>query len=422
MLIYTLDPLYLTKTGVIEEFESVVWTERFIEAGESVVVMGATHENAVKLRPGTMLLHEESDEPMLIETRDIKDGVITANAKTIEACFERYVGPLGRAGMASNIIRYVAYNMQNRQSGKYAFPNLRVQDFVDDSANQINQEEHIFGFEKAHDALLRLGKKYSKGIAVRRMLKDATQPWMGYELVFVVRDITDRTIPGENYLRLSPNDDNFVDIDELYSLQDKVDVVLVHAPKTFAQEPDGLAVGWWPMSYPDKAAQGGPNEFALGPGDNPFDWRIAEITADDIDMDFIRKRIDDYWFPQFGADGMPPTWTEMSDAQKETVLRGEMKAKAKDEWHKSQANEKIVFDGQIPGEILKYGRDYRLGDVVLAEGNFTGGRQIKMVTEYIRSSDSNGTRSYPTLASPLDAYDETDTGGAGGGGWGGTGG
>lgn len=416
MLIYTLDPLYLTKTGIIEEFESVVWTERFIEAGDAQIVMGATHENAVSLRPGTMLLHEESDEPMLIETRDIKDGVITANALTIEACFERYVGPLGRAGMASNIIRYVVYNMQNRQSGKYAFPNLRVQDFVDDSANQVNQEEHIFGFEKAHDALLRLAKKYSKGIAVRRMLKDESEPWQGYELVFVVRNTTDRTQPGEDYLRLSPNDDNFVDIDELYSLKDKVDVVLVHAPKTFAQEPDGLAVGWWPMSYPDKTDQGGPDNFELGPVENPFDWRIVEITADDIDMDFIRKRIDDYWFPQFGGDGMPSTWTDMDDVQRETVLRGEMKAKAKDEWHKSQANEKIVFDGQIPGELLKYGRDYRLGDIVVAEGKYTGGRQIKMVTEYIRSSDQNGTRAYPTLASIMDAYDEeTDTGGWGSG-------
>lgn len=412
MLIYTLDPLYLNKTGIIEEFESVVWTERFIEAGDAQIVMGATHENAVTLRPGTMLLHEESDEPMLILTRDIKDGVITANAFTIEACFERYVGPLGRAGMASNIIRYVAYNMQNRQSGKYAFPNLRVQDFVDDSANQVNQEEHIFGFEKAHDALLRLAKKYSKGIAVRRMLKDEAEPWLGYELVFVVRNTTDRTIPGPDYLRLSPNDDNFVDIDELYSLQDKVDVVLVHAPKTFAQEPDGLAVGWWPMSYPDKTDQGGPDNFQLDAGTNPFDFRIVEITADDIDLDFIKKRYDDYWFPTFGGDGFPADWSDTDDTQKETVIRGEMKAKAKDEWHKSQANEKIVFDGQIPGEILKYGRDYRLGDIVVAEGNFTGGRQVKMVTEYIRSSDQNGTRAYPTLASIMDTYDEeTDSGG-----------
>lgn len=413
MLIYTLDPLYLTKTGIIEEFESVVWTERFIEAGDAQIVMGATHENAVKLRPGNMLLHEDSDEPMLVETRDIKDGVITANASTIEACFERYVGPLGRAGMASNIIRYVVYNMQNRQDGKYAFPNLRVQDFVDDSANQINQEEHIFGFEKAHDALLRLAKKYSKGIAVRRMIKDESEPWMGYELVFVVRDSTDRTQPGSDYLRLSPNDDNFVDIDEVYSLKDKVDVVLVHAPKTFAKEPDGLAVGWWPMSYPDKTDQGGPDNFQLDAGTNPFDFRIVEITADDIDQDFIDKRIEDYWW---ATEGMPPTWGEMDDTQKETVIRGEMKAKAKDEWHKSQANEKIVFDGQIPGEILQYGRDYRLGDIVVAEGNFTGGRQNKMVTEYIRSSDQNGTRAYPTLASVMDTYDEEGPQFTGGGG------
>jgi hypothetical protein len=405
MLIYKLDPLYLNKIDVIEEYTACLWVERFIDPGEVKIVTGATHENAVKLRPGSMLLHEDSDEPMLIETRDIKDGVLTASGKTIEAFFnDRYVGPLGRAGMASNILRYVVTNMQERQSGKYAWGNLRVQDFVDDTDNQLNQEEHLFEFKKTHDYLLELAQKYSLGVAVRRMLKDPTDLSLGYELVFVVRDVTDRTQPGPDYCRLSPNDDTFVGVDEIYSLADQVDVVLIHAPKPFAKDPDGLALGWWPMSYPDKTDQGGPNEFTLGPGDNPFDWRIVEITADDIDQNFIDKRITDYWW---ATQGYPPTWAEMTDAQKEDVLRGEMRAKAKDEWHKSQANRKIAFDGQIPGEILKYGRDYHLGDLVVAEANFTGGKQTMMISEYVRSSDSTGPKSYPTLAQPLDAYDAT---------------
>src|SRR4051794_35404597 len=133
MLIYILDPLNLTKIGVIEEYQSCLWVERFIDPGEVKIVMGATHDNAVKLRPGTVVLHEDSDEPMLLETREIKDGQITAAGKTIEAFFnERYVGPLGRGGLPSNIIRYVVYNMQNRQSGKYAIPNLRPQNFIPD--------------------------------------------------------------------------------------------------------------------------------------------------------------------------------------------------------------------------------------------------------------------------------------------------
>jgi hypothetical protein len=55
---------------------------------------------------------------------------------------------------------------------------------------------------------------------------------------------------------------------------------------------------------------------------------------------------------------------------------------------------------------------------VVAEGVFTGGKQTMMVSEYIRSSDGSGARSYPTLAQPLDTYDPSPTGGPG---WGGSG-
>lgn len=408
MLVYILDPMTLEKIDVIEEYETCLWVERFIEAGECRIVVGATHKDAVRLRPGTMLLHQDSDEPMLIETRDVKEGKITAVAKTIEAFFnERWVGPLGRAGLPSNIIRYVVYNMQNRQGGRYAIGNLYVQDFVPDSGVIGRHEEHILGFEKGHDAVLRLAKKYSMGVAVKRDMANTGG------LLFVVRDSNDRSQPGtDDYIKFSPKNDNFVAIGELYSLQDWVDVILVHAPKKFATNVDDPAYGWPPMSYPDHTAQGGPDDFQLGNDINSFDWRLVEITCDDIDQAYIDKRITDYWEPE---QGFPASWFAMTFAQWQEIIRGEMRARAKDEWHKRQATQKVVFDGQVPGEILKYGRDYHLGDLVVVEGNFTGGTQTAMVSEYIRSSDGSGARSYPTLAPPLDAYDTEDPSGPGGG-------
>lgn len=406
-LIYILDSLTLEKIDVIEEYESLVWTERFIDPGDCRIVMGATHENAVRLRADTLLLHEDSDEPMFVETRDIKDGTITAAGKTFEAFFNgRYVGPLGRAGLAKNIIRYVVYNMQNRQEGRYAIWNLRPQDFEADTS-AVNSEEHILAFEKGHDAVLRLAKKYSLGIAVKRMRNSSDNGW---ELVFVVRDTVDRSQPGPEYLRFSPHDDTFANIGEIYSVADWVDVILVHAPKAFAKDPTDVAYGWWPMSYPAKTDQGGPNNFYLS--DTELNWRVVEITVDDIDQAYIDKRVTDYWAPE---QGYPPSWWAMTAAQWEEILRAEMTAKAKDEWHKRQVQQKVVFDGQVPGELLKFGVDYNLGDIVEVEGNFTGGRQTKMISEYIRSSDGTGARSYPTLASVLEPYDDMGVAGGGGG-------
>jgi hypothetical protein len=409
MLVYILDPLTLEKVDLIEEYESLLWTERFIDSGETKIVTGATHDNAVKLRPGAMLLHQDSNEPMLIETRDIKDGTITAAGKTIEAFFnERYIGPFGRTASAANIIRYAVANMQTRQSGRYAIPNLRAQAYVDDSGVLPN-DEHMLAIQKGHDTVLALANKYSLGIAVIRQKNPATG---NLELVFVVRDTNDRTQP-DNYVRFSPKDDTFSGIDEMYSLADWVDVVLVHPPKHFYDE--GTAFGWAPMSYPDHSAQGGPNNFALTLADNPFAWRIVEITSDDIDQAFIDKRITDYYWAFLSY---PAHWADMSGTQKEEILRNEMLIKAKDEWHNRQSRQKVAFDGEVPGEILKFGRDYSLGDLVVAEGVFTGGKQTMMVSEYIRSSDGSGARSYPTLAQPLDTYDPSPTGGPG---WGGSG-
>jgi hypothetical protein len=414
VLIYILDPLTLEKVDIIESYESLLWTERFIDPGETKIVMGATHENAVKLRPGTMLLHADSNEPMLIESRDIKNGVITATGNTLEAFFNsRFVGPLGRGGLASNIIRYVVYNMQNRQDGRYAIPNLRPQAFVADT-DTMGHTEHILGLEKGHDAVLRLAQKYSLGIAVIRQVNPTSGD---LELVFVVRESNDRTQPDDNYVRFSPQDDTFAAVDELYSLKDWVDVILVHVPPKFAGDNDyGVLWGEPPMAYPSKIAQGGPNDFSLS-GENPFDWRVIEITTDDIDLDYINKRIREYWW---AARGYPARWGDMTLDQQQQMIREEMLARAKDEWHKRQVQQKVAFDGQIPGERLKFGRDYKLGDLVVVEGNFTGGKQTAQVSEYIRASDSSGARNYPTLSKPLDPYGPDETGDPGPG-WGGSG-
>lgn len=409
-IVYKLDPLTLEEIDLMETFESLIWTERFIEAGEFTAEVGATHVNAVFFRPGSMLLHEGSDEPMLIETRDIKDGKLTATGHTVETFFnERYIGPYGHSGMPANIIRYAADNIQTRQSGKYAIPNIRIQDYEADSS-AMSHREVLNEFAKGYDTLLDLAKKYSKGIAVKRQRNPDTNDW---ELVFVVRDTTDRTKP-DDYVLFSPDDETFTGIDEMYSLADWVDVILIHAPKPFATNSTDIAYGWWPMSYPEHTDQGGPNNFSLaGTGENPFDWRILEITVDDITQDFINQRIQEYWWYD---RGYPDSWDQYTDAQKEMVLRAEMMARGKDEWHKRQTQRKVVFDGQVPGEILKFGVDYHLGDIVVVEGNFSGARQNSMVSEHIRSSDGSGSKSYPTLAPVLDTYTALSTSSGGGGG------
>lgn len=65
----------------------------------------------------------------------------------------------------------------------------------------------------------------------------------------------------------------------------------------------------------------------------------------------------------------------------------------------SEAKETAMFDGAINQDISPYvyGRDYFLGDVVKLVGDY-GLDEKARVTEYIRSIDKTGVKSYPTLA------------------------
>jgi hypothetical protein len=55
-------------------------------------------------------------------------------------------------------------------------------------------------------------------------------------------------------------------------------------------------------------------------------------------------------------------------------------------------------DGEIvPDSQFQYGVDYNLGDVIEVEGN-TGVIQTARITEYIRSQDQAGEKSYPTVS------------------------
>lgn len=62
-----------------------------------------------------------------------------------------------------------------------------------------------------------------------------------------------------------------------------------------------------------------------------------------------------------------------------------------------------IFDGDINPDVnpYLYGADYGLGDLVKLQGDY-GLDEIAMVTEFIRSHDENGVRSYPTLTTYID--------------------
>jgi hypothetical protein len=64
----------------------------------------------------------------------------------------------------------------------------------------------------------------------------------------------------------------------------------------------------------------------------------------------------------------------------------------------STAHETALFDGSINQDLspYTYNVDYFLGDIVLTQGDY-GLETKSRITEYIRSEDATGSKSYPTL-------------------------
>lgn len=64
----------------------------------------------------------------------------------------------------------------------------------------------------------------------------------------------------------------------------------------------------------------------------------------------------------------------------------------------AQASETAIFDGSINQDLnpYRYGVDYNLGDIVKVAGDY-GLDELARVTEYIRTEDATGDKAYPTL-------------------------
>lgn len=62
------------------------------------------------------------------------------------------------------------------------------------------------------------------------------------------------------------------------------------------------------------------------------------------------------------------------------------------------ARETAIFDGSINTDVIPYvfGYDYYLGDIVKVKGDY-GLSELARVTEFIRTEDATGDKSYPTL-------------------------
>ena len=368
MDLYTLDENFLRR-DVVDNFISVIWTERYTKAGDVNLIVPLTKTNISKLPEGTFLAMDGTKEVMLVENALIEKDQL------------KLTGPTITQFLNNRVIRYSAnhadryYNIAMQPGLAMGFivndmcvsgPYVSSLEYGIDGPRQLIQNLMVVNtysggdsvalaipYGPLYDALIQLAETYQIGF--KMYLEGATEA--GYTLFFTTykgRDLT--SDQSDNPLvRFTPNLESLAGIKELRSIAKYKNVAYAFAPSN--PVPGVTQSG---VAYAD-------GEAAMSTG---FNRRTLLVFADDLTTDKV------------GGSA--------------SVLLQVLNQRAAD----ALANNNYIrtVDGEVvPQPQYKYGLDYRLGDVIELQ-SISGLLQRARVTEYIRSQDATGERAYPTIS------------------------
>lgn len=377
MDIYTRDATTFQKKDIIDDFVSIVWTDRYTEAGECRLVVKETADMKAKLYPGVFLSIPESDEVMILETRSIEDGLLTLSGPSLLGFLKnRFIyDPVNEFVVGGEVTaprRVQGYNWIDNEVGEII--TLTVRNFVIEPSyypafngddpdlqldwdsemipNLILDEDCYIGTDpiaynmplgtSLYDAIQGVADIHKVGI--RLYLADDTSP---HVLKFLTYIGLDRTSDQEinPLVRFSPHLDSLSNLKELHSV-----------------------AGYKNAAYAQQGTYRTEMAVAAGIG-TPTGWNRRSI------------------------------FVEVSDIEEGTeaaIAAQLLEQKAKD----ALANNNFIrlFDGEVvPQEGLEYGTHYKLGDLIELQ-DVDGSIQKARVTEYIRAQDNTGERTYPTVS------------------------
>lgn len=358
MFIYTLDSL-LRRENLIDRFISCIWTERFAESGDFQLILESTPGNRNLFSKGTLLACNLSNYVMkVLTTEDSVDDdgrpSLKITGTSVESMLKDRVAALSLtnttttpyweiSGVPAVIARKIFHDIcvTGTLSVNDKIPFIYEGTFLpnDNIPEPVDPITVQISPQTVYDAIKSICDTWSLGFRILRQ-GDLSR------LYFDIYSGSDRTasqtiLPAVVF---TPELDNLQNTTELTSIDDYKNVAYVFSP-------DGFEVVFPQDVNPDVAG---------------FERSILVVDANDITTESV---------------------TNVSLA---LIQRGnEELAK-----HRSYA----AFDGEISNTSnYKYGRDYYLGDLVDVR-NKDGVTNQMRVTEQIFVSDSEGERSYPTLA------------------------
>lgn len=359
MDVYILNQIY-RREKVVDSFESLIWTERFAAIGDFEMTIHSTPENRALLVPGVRLGLNESHRVMTIETVEnstSEDGlqILKIKGRSLESILD---DRLARDNLA-NLTTESKWVITDKPAV---------------IARKIFHDICILGQLDAGDIipLVAEGSTIFPADNVAEPSETITYEIEPMSVYWAIKNIADQYTFGFRLIRNLDAGQLYFDI---YTGSDRTTQQTVLPAVVFSQELDNLQNTSSLTStalYKNVAYVISPvghevvYPLDVDPTIAGFERRVLFVKADDIeDVD-----------PNIASARM--------------IQRG------KDELAKYRSL--FAFDGEInQNSQYKYGTDYRLGDLVELRDS-DGGSNNMQVTEQIFVSDTQGDRSYPTLA------------------------
>lgn len=356
MELYILDSLN-RREDVVDDFISLVWTERFSSIGDFELVVSNTLTNRLRFKSDVKLLLNESKRVMIIESIEKKVDeeyrhVLNISGRSLEKILDERVGYGSLSGLNTNpkwaltgtpgnIARKMFHDIcvAGILDTADIIPNIVEQNVFPTSTIAESTDLITMEFELAslYTSMKNVCDLYDLGFRLVRNAETST-------VYFDVYAGCDRTSHQTNFpaVIFSQELDNLKGTSEFMSSASYKTVAYVITPI------------------------GSGKVYAIGvdPVSNGFDRRVLVVRADDL--------------------------TNAATLATDIQTRGNLEL--------MKSRNLFAFDGEInESSGYKYGLDYNVGDIVEMR-DVDGVVSNFRVTEQIFVSDAEGDRSYPTLS------------------------
>lgn len=340
----------LDAISVIDDYESLIWTDRYQEYGDFEIYTPVTPEILSVIKQDYYLTNRDSEHVMIIEKLLIKTDVelgnhITITGRSLESILKRRIvwGQRSVSGSLQNGIRILLEeNVINPTDPDRKIDNFIFEESTDDRITSLTIEAQYTG-DEIYEVISKLCKEHEIGFKIT--LNDNKQ------FVFKLYAGTDRSYDQiENtYVIFSPNFENIVNSNYLESKSALKNVTLV----------GGQGEGTERRYHTVGSAIG-------------LERRELFTDARDISVEVDERVLTE---EEYNA--------QLSQRGKEKL---------------SENIEVVSFEGEIePTMMFKYREDFFNGDIVQIENEY-GHMTTTRIIEMTISENEQGTSVYPTFS------------------------